>query len=84
MKNLLKDTRSRGANMIAANPQRIESANGIRWACGRNVKRSLANKRYDSVEVWTLKERVNGKAIVRAGYCTREQAERWISKKEKE
>jgi hypothetical protein len=70
---------NRGANLIAANPQRIESKDRQRWACGRTVKRSLGDGRYDGVEVWTLKERQGGRAVVVRTSCTREQAERWCN-----
>jgi len=66
-------------NLIAANPQRLESADGLRWACGRNVKRSLGNRRYDGVEVWTLKHRVAGKVVTVAQHRDRSEAEAWIN-----
>jgi hypothetical protein len=71
---------SRGANLIEAHPQRLESADGARWACGRNVKRALADHRYDAVEIWTLKERREGKAVTVDTYRDREAAERWVAR----
>lgn len=74
----------RGANMVVANPQRLQSENGQRWACGRNVKRSIGGGRYDIVEVWALKERVNGKAVTRHTHCDRKAAEEWILQQEQD
>lgn len=72
--------RSRGANVIDAAPQRLESTDGSRWATGRNVKRNLPGHRYDAVEVWTLKERDSrGRACIRARHCDRRQAEEWVA-----
>lgn len=69
----------RGANAVDAQPQRLEGVNGQRWACGRNVKGETNEPgRYQVVEVWTLKHRVNGKAVTVETGCTREQAEDWI------
>lgn len=70
--------RGRGANLIMAYPQRLESADGTRWACGRNVKRSLPDHRYDSVEVWALKHRVNGKVVTVDSGVSPEEAQRWV------
>lgn len=69
--------RFRGANVIASNPQRMDSKDGSKWACGRNVKRALPDHRYDSVEVWTLKQRVKGKAAIVNTGCSRDAAELW-------
>jgi hypothetical protein len=44
--------------------KRIQSADGLRWAISRNAKRPLGYGRFDVVEVWTCKERINGKAVV--------------------
>jgi len=68
----------RSQNAIEAHPQRLVSANGSRWATGRNVKRSLGDGRYDAVEVWTLKVRVDGKAVTVESHVSREAAEAWI------
>jgi hypothetical protein len=71
---------SRGANLIAANPQRLESADGTRWACGRNVKVSTGYRTYDGVEVWSLRTRNEaGKVIVCAEHMDRKAAEEWVS-----
>lgn len=69
----------RSPNLIEAHPQRLTSADGTRWALGRNVKRSLADHRYDSVEVWTLKHRVDGKAVTVDTHRDRAQAEAWVN-----
>ena len=68
-------------NLVAAHPQRLESADGQRWACGRNQKRSLGDRRYDSVEVWSLRTRDNntGKVIEVARSMDRKAAEDWVS-----
>lgn len=69
----------RSANAINANPQRLESEDGTRWATGRNVKRALPGGRYDGVEVWALKDRdENGKARTVATHRSREAAEAWV------
>lgn len=68
----------RSANLIEAHPQRLERADKVRWALGRNVKRSLGNGRYDGVEVWTLKERINGKPVTMDSGRSREEAEAWV------
>ena len=74
-----KVSHSRGANLIAANPQRLESKDGTRWACGRNVKVSTGYRTYDGVEVWTLKTRDEaGKVIVIATHVDREMAQEWV------
>lgn len=73
---------ARGANLIAANPERLESKDGTRWACGRNVKVSLGNGRYDGVEVWSLRCRDDqGKAIVIAHDMDRAAAQEWTGPK---
>ena len=69
---------ARGPNLVAANPQRLESADGQRWATGRNVKRHLADRRFDAVEVWTLKQRVDGKAATIERNADRKRAEEWV------
>jgi hypothetical protein len=71
----------RGANMIAANPQRLESADGTRWACGRNVKgEGKAPRTYVGVEVWSLRCRDEaGKVVVCAEHMDRKAAEEWVS-----
>lgn len=71
--------RSRGANVIDANPQRLESKDGTRWACGRNVKVSVGPRRYEAVEVWTLRMRdKNGKAVTIARHVSRMHATDWV------
>ena len=67
----------RGQNALEAHPQRLESPDGSRWACGRNVKRSLGDHRFDAVEVWALKERVNGKAVTVQTHRSKEEARTW-------
>jgi hypothetical protein len=74
-----KVSHMRGSNLIAANPERLQSKGGERWATGRNVKRSLPGRRYDAVEVWTLKYREGGKVVVFATHRSREDAVAWTS-----
>jgi len=71
----------RGDNLIAANPERLESADKCRWATGRNVKRSLGDGRYDGVQIWTLRDRHLGKARVVDTYRSREDAVKWVEGK---
>ena len=59
----------------------FKSKDGKRWALGRYVKRSLPNRCWEPVEVWSLRCRdENGKAIEVAHHCSRKDAERWVSK----
>jgi hypothetical protein len=72
----------RSRNMIEAHPQRLTSADGTRWALGRNVKGETAVAgTFVGVEVWTLKQRVNGKAVTVDTYRDRAAAERWVAGK---
>jgi hypothetical protein len=76
-----KVTTTRAQNCVEANPQRLVSTDGKRWACGRNVKAESVRGRgyYDAVEVWTLKTRdANGKVIAVAAHRTEEQARQWL------
>jgi hypothetical protein len=78
---------SRGANMIDADPQRMQSDDGLRSALGRNVKGETAQPGcYQAVQVWTLKERrVEGRSFcepsapwrVADTHCSLEEAEEW-------
>lgn len=54
----------RGANVIRADGDSQTSADGQRRWTSRNVKRALANHRYDSVRVYTLKRREAGRWVV--------------------
>ena len=60
-----------------SNPQRLEDTTGTRYAISRNVKRAEANRTFSIVEVWTLKERVAGKTVVRRTGVDRAEAEAW-------
>ena len=79
--NAIKTTHSRGANAVDAQPQRIESANGKRWATGRNVKAETSNPSvFTIVQAWTLKERdASGKAVVVAKVYSRQRAIEWVT-----
>lgn len=69
----------RGPNAINANPQRLESPDGTRWATGRSVKRSIGDHRFDAVEVWALKQHgPDGRAVTVSTHRSREDAESWI------
>ena len=71
--------RLRSGNLIEAHPQRLENKKTGRWACGRYVKRSLPDHRYDGVEVWTLKYRdSNGKVVVADTGRDKATAEEWV------
>jgi len=77
-----KVSHPRGPNCVAANPERIESADGKRWACGRNVKAESMRGRgyYDVVQVWTTKRRdENNKAVVVDTGLGRDEANRWVN-----
>lgn len=69
----------RSANCIAANPVGIGSPKDARWATGRNVKRSLPDRRWDAVQVWTLKQRgPDGSVVVVATGRDVKEAERFV------
>lgn len=70
----------RGANVVVANPQRRESPDGLRRALGRNVKGESPRGRgyYEAVEVWTLKEKRDGRWVVVDTHCSREKAEGFV------
>lgn len=77
-----KIPRSRGANSIIADPDRLESKDGKRWATGRNVKVSIGPGRYDSVRVYRLKMRnEQSKVVTIAHDMSREDAVKWCSPK---
>ena len=71
----------RGPNNIVASPERLESADGLRWATGRWVKGEGAEPRtYVPVQVWALKMRdESGKAVAVETGRGREQAEAWVA-----
>lgn len=66
------------ASLRADEKKRLVSADGLRWATNRNMKRPLPDRRYDIVEAWTLRERVNGKAVIHSTGMTEEAALKWI------
>lgn len=73
-------THLRGRNVANRNSERLTSADGRRWALGRTVKRSLANHRWDTVRVWSLRERLDdGSWRETARYATAEEAEAWAA-----
>lgn len=75
----------RGANAVMAMPESMGSPQDKRWATGRNVKRSLPGRRYDVVQVWTLKERMeDGTVRVAATHRSREAAAEWVNTKAEE
>jgi hypothetical protein len=43
--------------------RKLVSPDGLKWATSKNMKRSLGDKRFDVVEVWTLKQRIDGKVV---------------------
>lgn len=68
----------RGPNNISANPERIESEDGTRWATGRNVKVSTGYRTYGAVRVWALKTRdAAGKAVTVETHRDRDAAMAW-------
>lgn len=69
----------RAGNAVKPMPQAIGSKTDARWATGRNVKRSLPNHRWDIVQVWTLKERREGKVVTVDTHQSRKNAERWVA-----
>ena len=77
----IKVSSPRGPNMMVANPQRMESEGGVRWATGRTVKgEGKQPGTYVPVEVWALKQRgPDGRVIVFRTGQSYEAAKRWIS-----
>jgi hypothetical protein len=71
----------RAPNMFRADPQRLTSADGTRWATGRTAKGETATRGVKvPVEIWTLKERDEaGRVVVRDTHCSRARAEAWIA-----
>ena len=58
--------------------RRLVSPSGTKWATSRNMKRSLGDKRFDVVEVWTLKQRVDGKIVIVGVNVSEQTAENHI------
>lgn len=69
----------RSVNQLLPHHQRLESRDGTRWAFGRIVKRSIPDHRFDGVEVWTLKHRLNGKVVTVATHRGCDVAQAWIA-----
>lgn len=59
--------------------KRMESTDGTRWAVSANRKRALGNRMFDVVEVWTLRQRIDGKAVVIHRCVDQQYAARWIA-----
>lgn len=78
MKPNIRIPSTRGPNMVEADPQRMESADGSRWACGRNVKVSTGYRTFGIVQVWTTKRRENGKVVVVDSGIGRDEAKAWV------
>jgi hypothetical protein len=76
MTGCIKTTHRRGPNSLNANPQRIESEDGTRWATGRTVKGETAVPHvYVPVDVWTCKARnEQGKVVVVKTHVGRDEA----------
>ena len=85
MANTFKTPHSRGANAIIADSSIETSADGQRRIYGRNVKRSIGYRQFDSVRVWTLKQKratANGWDTVDSG-VDRETAEKFLTESTK-
>jgi hypothetical protein len=65
MASNIKTRTMRSANAVDAQPDRIESADGQRWATGRNVKGETGTPGvFQTVRIYTLKCRgANGRAV---------------------
>lgn len=78
--NPIKTRGNRGANAVDAQPQRLTSADGKRWATGRNMKRSEGGGRYTIVQAWNLKTRdADGKVITVHAHRDIAEARAWIA-----
>ena len=71
--------RTRGPNVVNANPQRLTSADGTRSALGRNVKCAGPDRTFTVVEAWTLKERREGRWVTVHTHRDRKAAEAWVA-----
>lgn len=70
----------RARNAVERRPERLTSACRLRWALGRWVKRSLANHRWNAMQVWSLRERLaDGQWRETARYATAAEAQAWVS-----
>jgi hypothetical protein len=70
----------KGASSISQDGagKRLISEDGLRWVISRNQKRQLGDHRFDVVECWTLKQRVNGKAVIFAIQQSEEAAREFV------
>lgn len=59
--------------------ERIESADGMRWATSRAYKVSTGFGRYDIVVAWTLKQRVNGKIVTVSMHRSKDAADAFVA-----
>jgi hypothetical protein len=81
--NCYKTPTRRGRNQIVANASIETSADGERRIYGRNVKMAIGYRQFDSVRVFTLKQRRitgNGWETVSTG-VDRETAEHFLGRK---
>ena len=78
-----KTSTLRGASSVSQDgaKKRLVSTDGQRWAISANRKRSLANHRFDVVEVWTLKQRVDGKAVTIDSNVDEVRAKQFVEEK---
>jgi hypothetical protein len=62
---VIKVTHSRSKSSVSqeGSLRKLVSPDGLKWATSKNMKRSLGDKRFDVVEVWTLKQRIDGKVV---------------------
>lgn len=70
----------RGPNSVLAHADRMTSADGKRWACGRYVKCPSPRGRgyYETVYVWNLKTRdENGKVVTVEMHRDEAEARAW-------
>lgn len=69
----------RGPNMVDPQCERLQSADGSKWATGRNVKCETSEPgRFGVVKVWTLKARNSqGKVVSHFTGMSRAAAMRW-------
>lgn len=59
--------------------ERIDSADGQRWAYSRFYKMMIGRRRYGSVKAWVLKYyNADGKAIVKATGMDEATARKWV------
>lgn len=71
---------TRAPNAVSSKTiERIESPDGSRWAYCRARKMSVGSGRYDIVQSWVVKARINGKVVTMNGDANEDTARKFVS-----